>query len=52
MTEEQINEAAEEYEYTDGTYGFKAGIKWYKQQLENNHEQERKNTISQTSSIE
>ena len=28
MTQQEINEAAEEYEYTDGTYGFKAGVKW------------------------
>jgi hypothetical protein len=28
MTQQEINEAAEEYEYTDGIYGFKAGVKW------------------------
>ena len=28
MTQQEINEAAEEYEYTDGIYGFKQAIKW------------------------
>jgi hypothetical protein len=31
MTQQEINEAAEEYEYTDGIYGFKAGVKWQQQ---------------------
>ena len=28
MTQEQINQKAEEFEYTDGIYGFKEGVKW------------------------
>ena len=28
MTQEQIDEKAQEFEYTNGTYGFKEGVKW------------------------
>lgn len=28
MTEEQIAQKASEFEYTDGIYGFKQGVKW------------------------
>jgi hypothetical protein len=28
MTKETIEEAAEQFEYTNGTYGFKQGAKW------------------------
>jgi hypothetical protein len=52
MTQQEINEKAEEFEYTNGTYAFKEAIKWYQQQLKNNHDKERKSALSQTSSIE
>jgi len=29
MTQEEINKKAEEFEYTDGRYGFKEGVKWH-----------------------
>ena len=28
MTQQEINEKAQEFEYTDGVYGFKEGVKW------------------------
>ena len=28
MTKETIEEAAEQFEYTNGIYGFKEGVKW------------------------
>ena len=28
MKQETIEEAAEQFEYTDGIYGFKQGVKW------------------------
>lgn len=34
MNEELIAEKASEFEYTDGIYGFKEGVKWVLKQLE------------------
>lgn len=39
MTEEQIAEKALEYEYTDGIYGFKEGVKWILKQLDIKNEE-------------
>lgn len=39
MTEEQIAEKALEYEYTDGIYGFKEGVKWVLKQLDIKNEE-------------
>jgi hypothetical protein len=33
ITDEEICKSAEELKYTDGTYGFKEGIKWYRKQI-------------------
>ena len=33
MTKETIEEAAEQFEYTNGTYGFKQGAKWQAQRM-------------------
>ena len=33
ISDEKIAEKAEEFEYTDGIYGFKQGVKWYREQL-------------------
>jgi len=32
--EDEINKAAEEWEYVDGIYGFKKGVEWYKKRIE------------------
>lgn len=39
MTEELIAEKASEYEYTDGIYGFKEGVKWILKQLDIKNEE-------------
>jgi hypothetical protein len=33
ISDEEIEEKADEFEFTDGIYGFKQGVKWYKEQL-------------------
>ena len=35
ISDEEIAEIAEEFELTNGIYGFKQGVKWYKEQLKN-----------------
>ena len=33
--QETLEEAAEQFEYTDGVYGFKQGVKWQQEQNQN-----------------
>ena len=37
ISDEKIANKAEEFEYTDGIYGFKEGVKWYREQLKQTH---------------
>ena len=39
MTQEQIDQKAEEFEFTDGIYGFKQGVKWILKQLDIKNEE-------------
>jgi hypothetical protein len=33
ISDEEIVKAADAFEYTNGIYGFKQGVKWYREQL-------------------
>jgi hypothetical protein len=33
ISDEEIKKAADAFEYTNGIYGFKQGVKWYRKQL-------------------
>lgn len=35
ISDKEIAEKAEEFEYTNGIYGFKQGVKWYREKLKN-----------------
>jgi|LakMenEpi03Aug12_release.lakeMendotaPanAssembly.Ray.scaffolds.fasta_scaffold3698200_2 hypothetical protein len=52
MTQEEINQKAEEFEYTNGVYAFKEAIKWYQKQIKQNHDKERETIVSQNSSVD
>lgn len=37
ISDEEIAEKAEEFELTNGIYGFKHGVKWYRERLKQTH---------------